>query len=201
LLHKLGTFSIDQRGRKYIVNRIVKNGDLILDAGGGTGTTSILALKISGEKTRSVILDFSENMLIKAKEKAKANKLEDRISVKVGDMYEIPFPDNYFDVVISTYSTCPLEKPSNAVKEMLRVLKKNGRLGIAHSSQPDNRIEKKISDWVELIVWRFPKLSLGCRNIDLISDIKNMNVKIIENKLIGFIPWYFKLIILEKIEN
>ena len=198
-MHKLGTFSIDQRGRKYLIKRIVRNGDLILDAGGGTGTTSILALKNSGEKTKSVVLDFSESMLEKAKEKAEANDLADRISVKVGDMYEIPFPENHFDVVISTYSTCPLEDPINAVKEMLRVLKKNGRLGIAHSSFPENRIARKISGWIESIIWKFPRLSLGCRNIDLISGISKMNVNIIENKLIGFIPWYFRLIILEKL--
>ena len=106
---------------------------------------------------------------------------------------------DYFDVVISTYSTCPLEDPSKAVKEMFRVLKTNGLLGIAHSSQTENIIARKISDWIEMIIWKFPRLSLGCRNINLINDINKMNVKIIENRLIGFIPWYFRLIILEKI--
>jgi ubiquinone/menaquinone biosynthesis C-methylase UbiE len=143
LFHSWGTFSLDQKGRKYLVKKIVKEGDLILDAGGGTGSTSILALKKSGKKTKAVVLDFSENMLEQAKYKARNNNLEARLTIKVGDMYDIPFPDNYFDVVISTYSTCPLENPANAVKEMLRVLKKNGLLGIAHSSQPDTRLTKK----------------------------------------------------------
>ncbi len=198
LMHKLGTFSLDQKGRKYLVNRIVKKGDLILDAGGGTGTTSFMALKKSGGNTKSTILDFSESMLEKAKQKAIANGLEDRISFVVGDMYEIPFPDNHFDTVISTYSTCPLEAPSKAVKEMLRVLKPNGLLGIAHSSEADSKIAKTLSNWIERIIWKFPRLSLGCRSIDLMEDIKKMEVNIIENKLIGVIPWYFRLIILEK---
>lgn len=199
LMHKIGTFNLDQRGRKYLVKKIVKNGDLILDAGGGTGTTTILALRRSGEKTKAVILDFSESMMVKAKEKIKSKNLENRTTFKLGDMYDIPFPENFFDVVISTYSTCPLEKPFVAVTEMLRVLKKNGYLGIAHSSLPANIITKKISDLIEKIIWKFPRLSLGCRNINLIDDIKKMEVKIIENKLIGFIPWYFRLLILEKI--
>jgi demethylmenaquinone methyltransferase / 2-methoxy-6-polyprenyl-1,4-benzoquinol methylase len=201
LFHSWGTFSLDQKGRKYLVKKIVKEGDLILDAGGGTGSTSILALKKSGKKTKAVVLDFSENMLEQAKYKARNNNLEARLTIKVGDMYDIPFPDNYFDVVISTYSTCPLENPANAVKEMLRVLKKNGLLGIAHSSQPDNRLTKKISDWIELLIWKFPRLSLGCRNIDLMKDIEKMDVKIIENKLIGFIPWYFRLLTIEKLNQ
>lgn len=198
LMHNIGTFKLDQRGREYIVNKVVKNGDLILDAGGGTGTSSILALKKSGGETKSVVLDFSEYMLEKAREKAKENNLEDRIILKVGDMFEIPFPDNYFDVVISTYSTCPLDNPSKAVKEMLRVLKRKGLMGIAHSSEAENPLARKLSNWIEKIIWKFPRLSMGCRNIDLLNDIQKMDVKIIENKLIGIIPWFFRILILQK---
>ncbi|MCO5271625.1 MAG: class I SAM-dependent methyltransferase [Cyclobacteriaceae bacterium] len=200
-LHHVGTFNLDQKGRKYLVNRIVKNGDLILDAGGGTGTTSILALKESGGQAKSVVLDFSENMLEKAKEKARKNNFEDRITLKVGDMYDIPFPDNYFDVVISTYSTCPLDDPLKAVKEMLRVLKPNGLMGIAHSSQAENGMARKLGNWMERVIWKFPRLSMGCRNIDLLTGINKMNVEIIENKLIGFIPWFFRILVLRKVEN
>ena len=94
LYHRLGTFNLDNKGRKFLVDRIVNDGDLILDAGGGTGTTTILALKKGGKNSKAVILDFSENMLKKAKDKAIENKLEKRISFKLGDMYDIPFPDN-----------------------------------------------------------------------------------------------------------
>lgn len=201
LFHNLGTFNIDRYGRKYLVRKIVKSGDFILDAGGGTGATSLLAVKTYGEKTKAVVLDFSENMLQQALEKAKEEQVEDRVTIKVGDMYDIPYPDNCFDVVISTYSACPLENPAIAVREMIRVLKINGYLGIAHSSQPDNKILKKVSDFFEKIIWKFPRLSLGCRNIDLLGDIETMNVKIIENKLIGFVPWYFRLLILQKTEQ
>ncbi len=201
LFHRLGTFNLDNKGRKYLVNKIVKDGDLILDAGGGTGTTTILALKKSGIHTKAVILDFSENMLKKAKDKAIANNFDDRISLKVGDMYDIPFPDNYFDAVISTYSTCPLENPINAVREMLRVLKINGLLGIAHSCESRNKLAKIISNWIESIIWKFPRLSLGCRKFDISDELKNMKTTIIEDRIIGFIPWFFRLIILQNKDN
>jgi len=200
-MHRFGTFSLDQRGRKYLVNRIVKDGQTILDAGGGTGTTAILALEKGGPNIKVVVLDFSEEMLKEAERKAKVHNIGGRLTVKVGDMYDIPFPDNYFDAVISTYSTCPLENPAIAVKEMLRVLKPNGHLGIAHSCEPDNKISRKISNCIDSFIWRFPRLSLGCRSIDLSNDIKAMNVNVIENKVIGFVPWFFRLIILEKKER
>ncbi len=198
LFHKLGTFKLDERGRDILVDKIVNPGDYILDAGGGTGSTAIKAVKKAGEDGRVIILDLSENMLKKAIEKATAIDQQDKITTKIGDMYEIPFPDETFDAVISTYSTCPLENPIKAVKEMLRVLKKDGLLGIAHSSEPDNKTAKWLSDKIESIIWKFPRLSLGCRNIQLIEDIKKMDVEIMEDKIIGFIPWYFRIIIVKK---
>ncbi len=201
LYHRIGTYDLDNRGRKYLVNKIVKDGDLILDAGGGTGTTTILALKKGGQNTRAVILDISENMLKKAKEKAIVYNLDKRISFKEGDMYDIPYPDNHFDAVISTYSTCPLENPANAVGEMLRVLKINGLLGIAHSCDSKNKVERVLSNWIESVIWKFPMLSLGCRKFDLSEDLKQLKVNIIEDKTIGFIPWFFKLLVLQKKAN
>lgn len=201
LFHKLGTYNLDNRGRKYLVDRIVKDGDLILDAGGGTGTTTMLALKKAGRNTKAVILDFSENMLQQARQKAIANHLENQVSLVVADLYDIPFPDNHFDVVISTYSTCPLENPANAVREMLRVLKVDGLLGIAHSCDPNNKPAQIVSSWVESVIWKFPGLSLGCRKFDLSNDLTTMNIDVIEDKIIGFVPWYFRLLILQKKER
>ena len=85
-----------------------------------------------------------------------------------------------------------------AVFEMLRVLKIGGLLGIAHSTDPDNKIAKWISSKIENVIWRFPRLSLGCRNISLIDGIRKMNVDIIEEKIIGFIPIFFKILVIKK---
>ena len=113
-------------------------------------------------------------------------------------MYQIPFADGTFDSVLSTYSTCPLEKPVNAVIEMLRVLKKNGLLGIAHSTDPKNKTAKWFSNVFQNFLWKFPGLSLGCRNIDLIDEIKKLDVQILEDKTIGFVPFYFRILIVKK---
>jgi ubiquinone/menaquinone biosynthesis C-methylase UbiE len=173
LLHNLGTFGIDNIGRKYLVNRIVKEGDYILDAGGGSGISGLLAVKIAGNRSKVVKFDLSENMLEKAREKAFIDNLEERVSIVIGDIYSIPFPDNCFDAVISTYSTCPLQNSAFAVKEMLRVLKVNGLLGIAHSSEPKKKTARILGNWIEALIWKFPMLSLGCRNIDISNDVKN----------------------------
>lgn len=198
-LHNLGTYKLDQKGRTYLVEHTVKNGDKILDAGGGTGTTTFLALAKSGPDTTSVILDFSEGMLEKAREKAAALHFTERIETKVGDMYEVPYPNNQFDVVLSTYSTCPLTDPAQAVIEMVRVTRPGGLVGIAHSCEAENAFARKVSNVIERFIWLFPRLSMGCRNINLLPAIERMNVELVENKLIGFVPWYFRVLILKKV--
>jgi demethylmenaquinone methyltransferase/2-methoxy-6-polyprenyl-1,4-benzoquinol methylase len=183
-LHKVGTFHIDEKGRNYLVKKIVKPGDYILDAGGGTGLTSIKAARKLNGKGSIVILDYSEKMLEIARLKADKLHLNDLITVKAGDMFQIPFPDNTFDAVLSTYSTCPLSNPLDAVIEMVRVLKKGGVLGIAHSSDPDTRLARWLSNQFENIIWKFPGLSLGCRNIQLINGIRKLDVDILDERLI-----------------
>lgn len=198
LLHTLGTFRLDEKGRKYLIKKIVQPSDYILDAGGGTGLTALKAAKLFNEKGKIVILDFSENMLKRASEKASGLNLSDKVETRLGDMYQIPFADETFDSVLSTYSTCPLADPMLAVKEMLRVLKKGGRLGIAHSSDPKNKLARWLSSRLEMLIWMFPGLSLGCRNIELMDKIRELDVEVVEDKLIGFVPFYFRIIVLVK---
>ncbi len=198
MLHTLGTFRMDEKGRKYLIKKVVQPGDYILDAGGGTGLTALRAAKRLNKKGKIVILDFSEKMLEKAREKAHKLNLGQKVETKLGDLYKIPFADETFDSVLSTYSTCPLDQPIDAVKEMLRVMKNNGILGIAHSTDPKNKIAKWLSSKIERIIWKFPNVSFGCRNIELIEDIRKLNVEILEDKIIGFASFYFRIIILRK---
>jgi hypothetical protein len=48
------------------------------------------------------------------------------------------------------------------------------------------------------LIWLFPRLSLGCRNIDLINDLRHLDVEIVEEQTIGFIPIYFKILVIKK---
>lgn len=198
IFHNWGTFGLDEKGRNILVDRIINTDDYILDAGGGTGLTAIRAARRAGKNGKVFILDMSENMLAQARKKINAMGIEARFGLTVGDMYSIPCPDETFDAVLSTYSTCPLENPVNAVREMLRVLKPNGHLGIAHSTEAENGMARWISDQIEKLIWLFPRLSLGCRNIDLIDDLRHLDVEIVEEQTIGFIPIYFKILIVKK---
>lgn len=198
IYHNLGTLGLDEKGRNILINKTVKENDYVLDAGGGTGITAIKAGDKVGKNGKVAILDLSKNMLEQARKKIEKLGIMEKFELKVGDMFEIPYPNETFDTVLSTYSTCPLENPINAVQEMLRVLKKGGFLGIAHSTDSNHNIVKWISNKIESIIWRFPRLSLGCRNMSIVNDIGKLDVDIIDERTIGVIPFFFKILVIRK---
>lgn len=72
-------------------------------------------------------LDFSEEMLAKARERAAAMNLF-RLKFLAGDVGRLPFADNTFDLVLSINGFHAFPDKPAAFRETRRVLKKNGIL-------------------------------------------------------------------------
>ena len=196
--HSFFTAKSDQRGRELLVDRAIFAGDRVLDCGAGTGSTGLLAAQKVGETGKVVLFDLSEGMLAVAKEKATQDQMQDRVEIKVGDMLSLPFKDNSFDVVLSTYSMCPVYNPAKATKELYRVTRPGGRIGIAHSTDPDTPIVKWLGDRVESIVWHLPSISLGCRSVAVLPTLEQLGCKVIFKKHIGVPLWPFLVFVAEK---
>lgn len=196
--HALVTFNSDQRGRRLLVSRSVDPGDQVLDAGTGTGSTALMAARKVGGNGKVTLYDFSEGMLTKAREKAKKADIQDRLNFQQGEMTQLPYPDDSFDVALSTYSMCPLYNPSQAARELYRVVKPGGKIGVAHSTEPSGKMVKKLADWAEAIYWKVPELSLGCRAVEVLPTLEKLGGKLLLKKRIGFPLWPFLVFIVEK---
>jgi SAM-dependent methyltransferase len=110
----------------------------------------------------------------------------------------LPFADNSFDVVLSTYSLCPLYDPEKGALELYRVTKPGGKVGAAHSSEPHNPILKFFADRVEDIAWRLPWLSMGCRSVMVLPALEKAGGRVIFSKQIGVPLWPFRVFVVEK---
>jgi ubiquinone/menaquinone biosynthesis C-methylase UbiE len=114
----------------HYVEKYLPNKGLILDAAGGTGR---LAMPIAKKGLDVVLIDISKGMLKVAEEKIRRHSLENRITLKQGDIHKIDYPENYFDFAIAQgIEYCPnLEK---VVSELARVLKPNCYLEVSVDS-------------------------------------------------------------------
>lgn len=196
--HTLITAKADQRGRKLLVNQSVTVGNTVLDCGSGTGTTGILAAKKVGPFGKVTMFDLSEDMLAVARKKVIQEELQDRVIFQTGDMVHLPFDSSRFDVVLSTYSLCPLYDPKQGALELYRVTKPGGKIAVAHSTVPRNPILKWLADRVEDWAWHFPWLSMGCRSVSVLSALENKGGKVLFSKNIGIPLWPFFVFIFEK---
>lgn len=196
--HGLITARTDQRGRRLLVETAVKEGDTVLDCGSGTGTTALMAARKVGPKGKVALFDLSEGMLAVAQEKAARQGLTDRLTFQTGDMVHLPFANDSFDVVLSTYSLCPLYVPEKGALELYRVTRPGGRIGVAHSTTPRNPIVKWLADKVEDVAWRFPWLSMGCRAVTVLPALQAAGARLVFLKHTGVPLWPFLVFVVEK---
>ncbi len=103
-------------------------GDRVLDVACGSGNGAIAAARRAWGNTTGA--DFVPALLERARERAEAERLE--IDFVEGDVEELPFEDESFDVVLSIYGAMFAPDQHKAASELLRVCKPEGRVGMAN---------------------------------------------------------------------
>lgn len=112
-----------------LVNEIQKvESGKILDVGCGNGNLFTI---LPDGKYELFGIDFSEKMIIEAKEKC-----GDKASFLVGDAEKLPFDDNSFDIIVCNASFHHYINPDIVLMEMQRVLKDGGKLLIGDPYMP-----------------------------------------------------------------
>ena len=127
----------------------------VLDIGIGSGLN--IPFYNSDKIDKVIGIDPSHELIDLAKELANDSKAS--IELVIGSAESIPYPDNFFDTVLVTYTMCTIPNVAIANKEMWRVLKDDGRLIFCeHGLAPD----KKISKWQNRIDPVWGKIAGGC---------------------------------------
>ena len=118
----------------------LKKGSFVCDVGTGTGILIPYILKKIGNTGRIIAIDYSSAMI----EKAKIKHRDKNVEFYVVDIHKTMFPYDYFDYVIANACFPHFEKKRIALKEIHRILKKNGMLVISHPTGRDavNKLHK-----------------------------------------------------------
>ena len=90
-----------------------------------------------------ICLDYSEDMLLQAEKRFKANSLR-HVRTKQGDVGALPFNDGQFDVVLSMNGFHAFPDKERAYSEVNRVLKTGGAFIACYYVKGESRI----SDWL-----------------------------------------------------
>lgn len=109
----------------------LQSGEAILDVGCGTGKLILKAEKVVGHSGTAVGLDVEPAMVAQAQNNA--TKTHSHSTFGVASIDNIPYPDNSFDVVVSSlvYHHLSPQQKQDGFREVMRVLKPNGRFLIA----------------------------------------------------------------------
>lgn len=143
LLNHLLSAGIDRRWRKKI-RKILKQkkSKKILDVATGTADLAIEIAKIKPQKI--IGIDIADKMIEIGNKKIQKEKLQQTITLKIGDSLNIKYPENSFDAVTCAFGVRNFQNINKGLKQMHKVLAKNGTLIILEFAKPKNKLFKKI---------------------------------------------------------
>ncbi len=129
LLIGLATVGRERTFRRRIADLAqLRPAEAVLDVGCGTGTLAIVARERVGTSGRVAGIDPSVQMIARARRKAERAGLSN--DFQVGVIEQLTFPDQSFEIVLSTFMMhhLPDDLKRRGLFEIVRVLKPEGRL-------------------------------------------------------------------------
>lgn len=135
--------------REIAQNSFVNEHSKILDIGSNTGFNSLEFAHITKAKIYGI--DISKSCVNEAKTivSKDIDDVKRRVVFKVASAYDIPFKEEYFDLVMCGGATSFMEDKGKAVSEYFRVLKPWGFLAttqLFYSKRPPQRILNAVSE-------------------------------------------------------
>jgi ubiquinone/menaquinone biosynthesis C-methylase UbiE len=105
----------------------VRAGQKVLDVAAGNGNVSLAAARRWCEVTAT---DYVPALLDRARERAAAERLA--MEFREADAEALPFADDSFDVVVSTFGVMFTPDQERAAAELVRVCRRGGKIGLAN---------------------------------------------------------------------
>jgi demethylmenaquinone methyltransferase/2-methoxy-6-polyprenyl-1,4-benzoquinol methylase len=142
-MNRVMTAGLDGRWRRAAAAAVIGPGDRVLDACCGTGDLALAGARAGGRVTG---LDFSPRMLERARRKAP------ELEWVEGDVLALPFADGSFDAATVGFGVRNVADLDGALRELRRVLRPDGRLGILEITTPRGFVAPFYRLWFDRVV-------------------------------------------------
>lgn len=119
---------ITQKGRRQATAAVNALSGRVLEVGVGTG----LALGGYAPHLEVTGIDFSEEMLARARQKVASEGLTQVRELRQMDARSLDFPDGHFDSVVAMYLVSVVPEPERVMAEIARVCKPGGQVIIVN---------------------------------------------------------------------
>jgi len=143
-MNRAMTAGLDRRWRRLTVEAAVRPGDRVLDACCGTGDLALAARDAGAAEV--VGLDFSPRMLERARRKSSD------VEWVQGDVLALPFADGSFDAATVGFGIRNVADLEAGLRELRRVLRPGGRLGILEITAPRGALRPFFRLWFDVLV-------------------------------------------------
>jgi len=179
------------KGNKYICMNSYKvlapsKNDVILEIGMGNGLF-IKDLLVMTENLSYTGVDFSETMIQEASEINIDFVKQGIVNFKEASIENLPFKDNHFNLITTTNTLYFWPNPIENIKELLRILKPNGKLLVAYRS-------KSCMDQIELSKYGFDKYEKEeVENLFNTAGFQKITTETIEEPELDFDGKMFKM--------
>ena len=108
----------------------INKGDTVIDLGSGAGNDCFVARAETGETGKVIGIDFTSEMIEKAKDNAKKMGYNN-VKFRYGDIEKMPIETNTADVIVSNCVLNLLPNKKTIFQEIFRVLKPNAHFSIS----------------------------------------------------------------------
>jgi demethylmenaquinone methyltransferase/2-methoxy-6-polyprenyl-1,4-benzoquinol methylase len=142
----------------------ITGGEIVLEVGFGTGKCLKQMAAAVGEDGKVYGIDISSGMLSVSRRRLEKAGLWNRVELVCDDALKMPYKDNKFNAVFSSFSLELFDVPEipKVLAEIRRVLKPDGRVGVISMSKAARPSSlQRLYEWLHL---KFPN-TIDCRPI------------------------------------
>ncbi len=119
----------------------------VLEVGPGPGLFTVEAARLIGPQGRIAAVDVEPEMVAQVREKVEGEGLQN-VEVRTASVVHLPYPSGTFDLAFLVTVLGEIPDKGRAMRELRRVLKKDGRLSITEAfADPDFMLMAEVVRW------------------------------------------------------